>query len=66
METQYKVIFQNSKQMEKLPSGCADLFVTLPPYPMIEMWDLIFSDLNPSIKDALNRSAGMEAYEMMH
>ena len=30
------------------------------------MWDEVFSGLNPSIQDALRRSAGMEAFEGMH
>ena len=66
MKTQHKIIFQNAKQMDALPSESVDLVVTSPPYPMIKMWDKIFSGLNPSIKDALDRSAGMEAFELMH
>lgn len=52
--------------MDQIPSKSVDLIVTSPPYPMIEMWDETFSSLNPAIKDALDRSAGMEAYELMH
>ena len=66
MKTQHKFIFQNSKQMGALPSERADLVVTSPPYPMIKMWDKIFCDLNPSIENALDSSAGMEAFELMH
>jgi DNA modification methylase len=66
MKTQHKIIFQNAKQMDALPSESVDLVVTSPPYPMIEMWDKIFSGLNSTIKDALDRSAGMEAFELMH
>ena len=66
MKTQHKIIFQNSNKMEQLPSASVDLVVTSPPYPMIEMWDDIFGDLNPAIIKTLDRSAGMEAYEMMH
>lgn len=66
MKTHHKFIFQNSKQMEALPSESVDLVVTSPPYPMIEMWDKIFCDLSPSVGNAIDRSAGMEAFESMH
>jgi DNA modification methylase len=52
--------------MEALPSESVDLVVTSPPYPMIKMWDKIFCDLNPSIGNAIDSSAGMEAFELMH
>ena len=52
--------------MAEVPSKSVDLIVTSPPYPMIEMWDETFSRQNPNVKDALDRSAGMVAYEMMH
>ena len=66
MKTQHQVYFQNSKKMAELPSGSVDLVVTSPPYPMIEMWDEVFSSLNPAIEEALNKSAGMNAFDLMH
>jgi DNA modification methylase len=66
MKTSHKIIYNNSSDMKELPSESVDLIVTSPPYPMIEMWDEIFSGLNPSIRDTLDKSAGMEAYELMH
>jgi DNA modification methylase len=66
LKTRHQVYFQNSKNLEAVPSSSVDLVVTSPPYPMIEMWDGVFSRLNPSIRDALNRSAGPEAFESMH
>ena len=52
--------------MDALSSKSVDLVVTSPPYPMIDMWDDVFNGLNPAIGDALNTSAGMDAFEMMH
>ena len=66
MKTHHQVYFQNSKAMDALPSNSVDLVVTSPPYPMIEMWDDGFSNLNPAIEDALKKSAGMDAFELMH
>jgi DNA modification methylase len=52
--------------MEALASDSADLVVTSPPYPMIEMWDAMFVDQNAEIGNALNRGDGPEAFELMH
>ncbi len=66
MKSHHQVYFQNSKQMDALPANSVDLVVTSPPYPMIEMWDEIFSSSNPAISNALKASAGMDAFELMH
>jgi len=66
MKTTNKIFFKNSKRMDSIPSKSVDLIVTSPPYPMIQMWDEMFCKQNPSIKDALKRSTGMKAFELMH
>ena len=43
-----------------------DLVVTSPPYPMIEMWDQIFTSQNEKIGRALNKKDGPTAFELMH
>ena len=40
--------------------------MTSPPYPMIEMWDEIFSKQNSAINDALAKENGNTAFEFMH
>ena len=52
--------------MDSIASESVDLIVTSPPYPMIKMWDEMFFEQNPSIEDALKRSHGMKAFELMH
>jgi len=52
--------------MEETQSNSIDLIVTSPPYPMIEMWDDTFFQQNRSIKNALKRGSGIEAFELMH
>lgn len=48
-------------------SDCSiDLMITSPPYPMIEMWDEIFSKQNPSIGKALKDQDGIRAFELMN
>lgn len=66
MKTTHKIIFNNSKQMDSISANSIDLIVTSPPYPMIEMWDENFCAQNPLIRDALNRSSGLKAFELMH
>jgi len=52
--------------MEYIKDKSIDLMVTSPPYPMIEMWDEIFSEQNPEIKTALANKHGNRAFELMH
>jgi len=40
--------------------------VTSPPYPMIEMWDAIFSRQSKSVENALGKGNGALAFEEMH
>jgi DNA modification methylase len=66
MITRHQIYFQDSKNMEALPSGTVDLVVTSPPYPMIEMWDSMFAGQNVEIGQALEKGDGPAAFEMMH
>jgi DNA modification methylase len=66
MKTNHLVIFENSNNMAALASGSIDLIVTSPPYPMIEMWDEMFSKQDPEILEALNNKNGSLAFELMH
>jgi DNA modification methylase len=43
-----------------------DLVVTSPPYPMVAMWDLVFSEQDPEIGDLLQRGDGEGAFGRMH
>jgi DNA modification methylase len=64
LETTHTVYFNNSKRLGEI--GEVDLVVTSPPYPMIEMWDDIFSQQNPLIKEALDKKQGQQAFDLMH
>jgi DNA modification methylase len=52
--------------MSVIPSSSVHLVVTSPPYPMIEMWDEMFSGQNSDIDTALNKGHGWNAFELMH
>ncbi len=66
MKTNHKVIFGNAKNMETIPSESVNLMVTSPPYPMIEMWDEVFAQQSSSVKKALGKGDGANAFELMH
>ena len=66
MKTFHKVFFGNSSDMSEVCSNSVDLMVTSPPYPMIEMWDEIFSKQNPAIQEALRSDNGDGAFELMN
>lgn len=66
METQHRVVVGDSRHMEQIDDNSVELVVTSPPYPMIEMWDDPFTDLNSEIRDRLDAGDGQEAFEVMH
>ena len=60
-ETLHQFIAGTAQDMSVIESCSVDLVVTSPPYPMIEMWDEIFSLQNPKIKYALQENNGFLA-----
>lgn len=62
----HKFFLQNSSNMLAIPDKSVELIITSPPYPMIEMWDEIFGQLNPRVKDYLEEGEGLEAFYAMH
>ena len=66
MITRHQIYFQDSKHMAALSAGSADLVVTSPPYPMIKMWDAMFTYQNAAIGKALGKGDGSASFEMMH
>lgn len=66
MKTGHQIFFKNAQNMKELSPGTVNLVVTSPPYPMIEMWDEMFSQLNNEIGDALKCGDGPQAYLLMN
>ncbi len=66
MKTIHSVFFQNASRLDDISSNSIDLVVTSPPYPMIEMWDDVFSSQNGRISGALKKQGGSLAFELMH
>ncbi len=66
METTHRVHIGDSRQLAEVEDDTVELVVTSPPYPMIEMWDEVFTALNSAIGNQLARGAGEEAFQAMH
>ena len=65
METTHRIAVGDARDLD-LPDRSVDLVVTSPPYPMIEMWDDAFADLDPAVDEALAAGDGQRAFEQMH
>ncbi|MHA2092253.1 MAG: DNA-methyltransferase [Candidatus Kariarchaeaceae archaeon] len=65
-KTHHEIYFKNSSNMKEVLDASIQLVCTSPPYCMIEMWDQIFSNMNPDIQTALENENGHEAFELMH
>jgi len=66
METTHRVHVGDARSMAEVEDDSVELVVTSPPYPMIEMWDDLFADLDPAIGDRLDAGDGEAAFERMH
>ena len=64
--TRHQIFFDSASHMRALRDGSVQLVVTSPPYPMIAMWDELFSGDNADVAAALRREDGNAAFERMH
>ncbi|MEE2874440.1 MAG: site-specific DNA-methyltransferase [Candidatus Latescibacterota bacterium] len=65
METGINVLKGTASHLA-IEDESVDLIVTSPPYPMVEMWDTIFSDQEKQIPKYLSEGQGRKAFELMH
>jgi DNA modification methylase len=66
MKSAHTIHIADSRALSLIPSNSVELVVTSPPYPMIQMWDSLFSSQSDDIKLALETSDGSNAFELMH
>lgn len=66
VKTEHILYNTDSRDCSSIEDNSVDLVVTSPPYPMIEMWDSLFADLNNEIKTEIDLGNGQEAFELMH
>ncbi len=65
LTTTHRVIIGDARRLP-IVDASVQLVVTSPPYPMIDMWDDAFSELQPGIAGMLARAEGRAAFEAMH
>lgn len=66
MQTLHKLTLADSRAMGEINDQSVDLVVTSPPYPMIQMWDGLFSTLSPRVNTCMASGDGNGAFEAMH
>ncbi len=64
--TRHEIITGNSKNLASIENGSINLIVTSPPYPMIKMWDQMFSNQNSEIAFDIESEEGIAAFNKMH
>jgi DNA modification methylase len=66
METSHRLVTGDARSLSTVDDDAVELVVTSPPYPMIEMWDDLFTELDPGIGPLLADGDGRAAFERMH
>jgi len=66
MDLEPEVYYHSSESMYELEDGEAGLVVTSPPYPMISMWDSLFSSWLDDVSVAQIENEPESAYQHMH
>lgn len=64
--TSHQLVIGNSENMDAIGDETVDLVITSPPYPMIEMWDEIFGELNCAVSEAIVVGDGKLAFKLMN
>lgn len=64
--TSQQIYYKSSRSMNEVKDESVALVVTSPPYPMIEMWDGIFSAQDGRIEEAFKNREYYAAFELMH
>ncbi len=64
--TFHRLLCSDGRTLRGIAPGSVDLVVTSPPYPMIRMWDELFSRESPEVERALREGRGTDAFEGMH
>lgn len=64
--TNHRVTIGDARSLGNIATNSVELVVTSPPYPMIEMWDDLFAELNPQVETLLEAGAARAAFDAMH
>ncbi len=66
MRTTHAIHITDAREAPPIAPRSIGLIITSPPYPMIAMWDALFSEMSPAAGRALEAGDGVAAFEAMH
>lgn len=66
MKTNHLFYNTDARDLDRMNDDAVDLIVTSPPYPMVEMWDSVFEDMNEEIGEAIENEEERKAFNLMH
>jgi len=66
MKTEHRIVYSDARNMNCIEDNSVDMILTSPPYPMIEMWDEVFSSMNTEIKKKLDTYDVRNSFLLMH
>jgi len=58
MKMRHRIIIGDSRNMSNIQDKSINLMITSPPYPMIKMWDNMFSKQSSELKKVLADETG--------
>ena len=66
MKSTHRFLLGDARDMRAVADDSVQFVCTSPPYPMIQMWDSMFSSLDHQIGDLLESEDAWSAWEAMH
>ncbi len=65
-KTRHDLVTGDARDLHAIADGSVNLVLTSPPYPMIALWDGLFSAQDQIVARALEESRGIEAFDLIH
>jgi len=66
VKTYHRLVPGDARDLSVLDDASVQLICTSPPYPMIQMWDALFADLDGQVAVHLEAEEAWPAWEAMH
>ena len=66
MNSTHQLKLGDARDLSGIANESVQMVCTSPPYPLIQMWDELFSDLDPTVGELLEADEAWEAWERMH
>ncbi len=66
IKSYHTLLCADARQLSGIGPASVNLIITSPPYPMISMWDEIFTSMDPAIGQSLAEDDAGRAFTLMH